>query len=149
MQYFLRRKVLDGDMSQYRCCQGYVHCCGFGNETPCPGLFIHIRYQSTQIHLSGETECPDLCLCFEAWLCNGFAVSASRLVIMDRFHLSSDPCDYRLIRISNALQVSLHLTNQPFDYACPFEKHLIILSFMPAVTVMHMLLLVYMLRRSE
>jgi len=38
-------------------------------------------------------------------MCNGFAVSASRLTTMDRYSLHPDPCDYRLIRLNNCLQV--------------------------------------------
>jgi hypothetical protein len=86
-QYFLRRKVLNGDMSQYQCCQGYVNICGIG-----AGSF-------------GEDRCPHFCLCAEACLCNGFSVSASRMLVMDRYQLSSDPCDYRLVRINNAIQM--------------------------------------------
>jgi len=52
----------------------------------------------------GEQSCPDLCLCIEAHCCNGFAVSASRTYIQEKYQLQSDPCDYRLIYISNALQ---------------------------------------------
>lgn len=55
-QYFLRRKVLDYDMSRYICCQGYTgQCCCFT-----PGE-------------CGEQSCPDLCLCLEAHCCNGYA----------------------------------------------------------------------------
>lgn len=86
-QYLLRRKVLDGDMSRYVCCQGYVRTCGFGPN------------------MVGEQNCPDFCLCVEACFCNGCAVSASRMYIMDKYDLSSDPCDYRLIRINNCLQM--------------------------------------------
>jgi len=32
------------------------------------------------------------------------AVSASRNYVMERYDLTSDPCDYRLIRINNCLQ---------------------------------------------
>jgi hypothetical protein len=38
-------------------------------------------------------------------VCNCFAISASRMYIMEKYDLSSDPCDYRLIRINNCLQV--------------------------------------------
>jgi hypothetical protein len=73
-------------MTQYQCCQGYVNICGF------------------KAGMCGEESCPDLCLCVESCLCNGCAVSASRMYVMDRYQLSSDPCDYRLIRINNCLQ---------------------------------------------
>jgi hypothetical protein len=86
-QYALRRKVLNDDMTKYQCCQGYINCCCF------------------KAGMCGEENCPDLCLCIEACLCNGFAVSSSRMYVMDMYQLSSDPCDYRLIRINNCLQV--------------------------------------------
>jgi hypothetical protein len=86
MQYFLRRRVLEDDMSKYACCQGYVNICGF------------------KAGRCNEESCPTFCLCVESCLCNGCAVSASRMYVMDKFELSSDPCDYRLIRINNCIQ---------------------------------------------
>lgn len=86
-QYFLRRKVLEGDMSRYVCCQGYTNICCF------------------QAGTLGEQYCPDVCLCCESCCCNGFAISASRMYMMDRYQLASDPCDYRLIRINNCIQI--------------------------------------------
>lgn len=85
-QYCLRRKVLENDMTKYTCCQGYLDCCCFKSGQCC------------------EQTCPDCCLCIEAHCCNGFAVSASRMYVMEKYDLSSDPCDYRLIRINNFLQ---------------------------------------------
>jgi hypothetical protein len=52
----------------------------------------------------GEENCPDLCLFCESCLCNFAAVSASRMYVMEKYDLASDPCDYRLIRINNCLQ---------------------------------------------
>ena len=74
-------------MSRYVCCQGYINCCCFKAGS------------------LGESSCPDLCLCLEAFLCNGCAVSASRLYVMDKYQLSSDPCDYRIIRFNNCIQL--------------------------------------------
>ena len=74
-------------MSKYVCCQGYVNCCCFKAGS------------------LGEESCPDICLCLEACLCNGCAVSASRLYVMDKYNLTSDPCDYRIIRFSNFIQL--------------------------------------------
>lgn len=51
-----------------------------------------------------EKTCPSLCLCFEAHCCNFAAVSASRMFVMEKYNLSSDPCDYMLIQLSNCLQ---------------------------------------------
>lgn len=88
-QYFLRKKVLDNDMSKYVCFQGHFNfCCGLIGPNKC-----------------GEKSCPDLCLCCEAICCNGLAVSASRMTVMDQYDLRSDPCDNRLIRFNNCLQM--------------------------------------------
>jgi hypothetical protein len=53
----------------------------------------------------GEESCPELCLCCESCICNGLAVSASRMYVMEKYDLQMDPCDYRLIRINNCLQI--------------------------------------------
>mmetsp|Transcript_16031 Transcript_16031/g.16148 ORF Transcript_16031/g.16148 Transcript_16031/m.16148 type:complete len:212 (-) Transcript_16031:167-802(-) len=92
-QYFLRRKVLDGDMSKYSCFQGYSDCC-------C------IRAGSL-----GEQNCPDCCLCLEACCCNCIAVSASRIYVMEQYNLGSDPCDYRLINFNNCIQALACICN--------------------------------------
>jgi hypothetical protein len=86
-QIALRHKVLEGDLSKYQCCQGYFNCCCFKAGS------------------MGEESCPLFCLCLESFFCNNLAVSSSRMYVMDKYQLSSDPCDYRLIRISNMLQV--------------------------------------------
>jgi len=92
-QYLLRRKILDGDMENYRCFQGYFQFC-FIRGGNC-----------------GESQCPDLCAFAEGCCCNCFAVSASRFHMMDKYSLDSDPCDYRLIRINNCLQLLACLCN--------------------------------------
>jgi len=51
-----------------------------------------------------EESCPTLCLCIEAHLCNAAAISATRMLVMDRYDVSTDPCDNRLIRCNNCLQ---------------------------------------------
>eukprot|EP01039_Chlorochromonas_danica_P006424 gene6424-7083_t len=85
-QFFLRRKVLDYDMTKYVCFQGYFNCCCCKAGSCC------------------ESTCPCCCLCIEAHCCNFMAVSASRIYVMEKYDLTSDPCDYRLIRINNCLQ---------------------------------------------
>eukprot|EP01041_Mallomonas_annulata_P010134 gene10134-21133_t len=85
--YYTRYKALDQDMTMYICCQGYFN-------TPC-----------CQGGQCGESSCPEFCLCLESCCCLGPSVSSSRLYTMDRFSLQSDPCDNRLIRFSNCLQV--------------------------------------------
>ena len=63
-QIALRRKVLGGHMSEYVCCQEYF------------GL------RRGQMPL--ERRCPSFCLCLEAHCCLPCAVSASRMVVMDK-----------------------------------------------------------------
>lgn len=69
----------------------------------------------------GESTCPDLCLFLEGCLCNSCAISSSRSFVMEKYDLSSDPCDYRLIRINNCLQMLacichvLAIINDAFD----------------------------------
>lgn len=88
-QYFLRRKILNYDMSKYACFQGkFTFCCGAIQADSC-----------------GESNCPDFCAFVEGCCCNCFAVSASRIYVMEKYDLQSDPCDYRLIRINNCLQI--------------------------------------------
>jgi len=85
-QCFLRRKVLEGDMTKYSCFQGYFDCC------------------CIKAGSCGEQNCPTFCAFVEGCLCNCLAVSANRAYVMEKYDLASDPCDYRLIRINNFLQ---------------------------------------------
>jgi len=87
-QYLLRRKVLHGDMTKYSCFQGYFNICCCFKAGAC-----------------GEQSCPDFCLCLESCCCNFVAISASRMYVQEKYNLGSDPCDYRLIRINNCLQI--------------------------------------------
>lgn len=94
-------------MSRYACCQGYMD-----GAIPC--------FRSGQC---GESSCPDLCLCMEvicsvmgqlcscdrwdltscscvcrkALLCNGCAVTSTRMLVMDRHNLRPDPWDNRIV----------------------------------------------------
>jgi len=85
--FALRRTVLADDMSKYLCCQGYFDCCCFKAGT------------------LGESNCPTCCLCLEAVCCLSCAVSATRIYAMDQKGLQSDPCDRRLIRCNNCVQL--------------------------------------------
>lgn len=80
-------------MTKYSCFQGYFDCC------------------CCQAGACGEAHCPDCCLCLEAHCCNFMAVSASRIYVMEKYDLTSDPCDYRLIRINNCLQCMACICN--------------------------------------
>jgi len=90
----LRRKILHDDMSQYQCFQGYytVCCCIKGGSC-------------------NEDQCPDFCAFLEGCFCNCVAISASRTYVMEKYDLASDPCDYRLIRINNCLQILALICN--------------------------------------
>jgi hypothetical protein len=56
----------------------------------------------------------------EATFCSNLAVSSSRMYVMDKYRLSSDPCDYRLIRINNCLQ----LLSCVCDIMAAFDRNL-------------------------
>ena len=89
-QYALRRKALNYNMKKYTCCQGYYDgfCCGL--------------IQSNQL---GEQNCPDLCAFVEGCFCNSCAVSATRLYVIEKYNLRTDPCDNRIIFLNNAIQM--------------------------------------------
>jgi hypothetical protein len=87
-QMMLRNKFLEGDMSKYMCFQGV-----FGEKFCC-----------VSAGNCGEKDCPQLCLFCESLCCNACALSATRIATMQKYDLRSDPCDYRLIYINNALQ---------------------------------------------
>jgi hypothetical protein len=94
VQYKLREEVLvkvgGGFNGQtYLCGQGYYpNCCCFK-----PGQM-------------GEKDNPELCLFCEACCCPGMAASASRFVVMDHYQLTPDPCDNKIIRFNNCLQMA-------------------------------------------
>lgn len=81
--YSSRITVLDGNMTKYSCCQGYMNCC------------------CLKAGSCGESTCPHCCLFCEVFCCLGPSMSASRLYMMDKYNLASDPCDNRLIRLNN------------------------------------------------
>ena len=110
-QYLLRRKILDGDMTKYSCFRkrSMLNC--WTLSPPCYKIqssfsaegysdFCCIRAGSC-----GEQNCPNFCAFVEGCCCNCIAVSVNRTYLMDQYDLSSDPCDYRLIRINNCLQM--------------------------------------------
>jgi hypothetical protein len=91
VQVYMRHRVLnhvtpDSGWSNYICCQGmFGGCCCIQ-----PGKL-------------GESTCPLPCMCLEACLCPGAAVSATSGVIRERYMLGLDEDDVRLIRCSNCL----------------------------------------------
>lgn len=91
-QYTMRKQVLGGGdvwQSRYMCCQGmFGSCCCFK-----PGKM-------------GEKKCPACCLCLEATCCHSCAVSATRWTVMADRGLKSDPCDIKIIRCNNCVQIA-------------------------------------------
>lgn len=86
MAAWVRLKVIGGNIDEYVCCQGYF------DRVPC-----------VKSGKCGERTCPHLCLCLESTCCLGPSLSASRLLVMDRFDIRPDPCDNQLIRLSNCV----------------------------------------------
>jgi len=86
VQTHMRYKVLnhlhpESGWDNYVCCQGYFGpCCCFA-----PGKCY-------------EDTFPRTCMCCEALCCPGLAVSTTRMVVMDAYRITPDPCDNRLIR---------------------------------------------------
>jgi len=92
-QFELRRKVLNYDMTKYTCCQGYANMCCF------------------KAGQCGESSCPEVCLCCEVLCFPCLSISATRMYVMDYKNLQSDPCDRRLIRCNNCLQIVACICN--------------------------------------
>jgi len=91
-QIYTRHRVLNhinpgSGWKDYKCCQGVYGtiCCCFE-----PGSM-------------GESTCPLPCMCLEACICPGPAISASSHVIRNQYSLGLDDDDVRLIRCSNML----------------------------------------------
>lgn len=98
-QYSLRYKALNhiergSGWDNYICCQGYMGgvCCIN------PGSM-------------GEKSCPQMCMCLEACCCPGLAVSATSMLVRDRYSLGLDDDDVRLIRFNNCLQCFVAVAN--------------------------------------
>lgn len=89
--YYARYRAIHQKMDDYRCCQGYFDelCCCF---LPCPGFLR-------------ERNCPQFCLAMESCCCIGPSISSTRMLVMDEYDLVSDPCDNRIVKCSNCLQI--------------------------------------------
>jgi len=85
-QYQLREKALQGDWQRYKCCQGYYDACCFK-----AGSF-------------GD-EGNQCCMVLEGCCCLSCAVSSSRMFVMDSRNIIPDPCDNRIIRFNNCIQL--------------------------------------------
>lgn len=85
--YHLRTKALQGDMSRYACCQGYF----------CP--------QYCDTCNNSAKDCPECCLCIEVTVCESCAISSTRMYVQEERQITTDPCDNRLIRFNNCMQI--------------------------------------------
>jgi len=93
-QWWLRRKVLNNDMTNYKLWQGQhdgPQCCA----RRCPGSFITIEAGTY-----GEQDCPNLFLCLEVWVLAGIwssccAFDVSRRVLRQERGLNLDPTEVR------------------------------------------------------
>jgi len=71
---YVRKQALKGDLSRYRCCQGYYcGCC-----TRC---------------LPCQSRCPSCCLCIEAHACPNVSVMSTRHFIQDELHIKNTACE--------------------------------------------------------
>jgi hypothetical protein len=84
--YVLRSEALEGDMTKYKCCQGYYDC---------------MCFKAGACGDSGNVGCAAC----EMVCCMGPAVSSSRMLVMDTRDIIPDPCDNRIIRFSNCMQL--------------------------------------------
>ena len=105
-QIVMRHRVLNhvnpgSGWSNYVCCQGYMGgCCCIQPGSLC------------------EKQCPIPCMCLEAFLCPGAAVSATSMVIREEYSLGLDDDDVRLIRLNNCLfwaACCLHIVSRMTD----------------------------------
>ncbi|EGD75470.1 hypothetical protein PTSG_06544 [Salpingoeca rosetta] len=83
---YLRYKALNEDMSKYSCCQGFI----------CPKCMNCVPLQES---------CPWLCLCLEVSICEACAISATRIYVQVERQIITDPCDNRIIRFNNCMQI--------------------------------------------
>ena len=81
-----RYLALNKDMSKYSCCQGFI----------CPTCMNAVPLQES---------CPWLCLCLEALICESCALSATRIYVQVEREIVTDPCDNRIIRFNNCMQI--------------------------------------------
>ena len=80
------------------------HVAVYNQEIWVKEVFYYYYYYGIHYGLFIISDCPDLCLCLESCCCNSLALSGTRAYVMDQYQLSSDPCDYRIIRFNNFMQ---------------------------------------------
>ena len=86
--YYTRYRALDGDLSKYSCCQGYL-------DDKC-----------FKAGMCKEKSCPAFCLGVESLFCLGPSMSTTRLFIMDKYDLRPDPFDNQIVRFNNCLAIA-------------------------------------------
>lgn len=89
-QFGARYKVLDGDMSRYKCCQGYAdgpYCCALCSPS------LPFTWEAGSY---GEADCPYVCLGLEVCCCTCLAFHASRELQRSERGLGYDPTEIRV-----------------------------------------------------
>mmetsp|Transcript_87957 Transcript_87957/g.188684 ORF Transcript_87957/g.188684 Transcript_87957/m.188684 type:complete len:279 (+) Transcript_87957:1-837(+) len=92
VQFWVRRRVLNDDMSKYKCFQGLRDgpYCLATCKPELPFTFVAGTY--------GEQDCPSMCLCVEVTLCTFCAFQASREFQRNDRGLGVDPTEVRVYR---------------------------------------------------
>lgn len=104
--FYIRYKVLnllhpDNAWTNYSIFQGYYPlCCCFDIN--------HISYNNF----------PRTSLFLESLCCPSMAISSTRFLLMDKYDLTLDPCDNRIVRVNNFIQVAdcICIIASKFDY---------------------------------
>eukprot|EP00038_Savillea_parva_P012186 m.202849 g.202849 ORF g.202849 m.202849 type:complete len:520 (-) comp21955_c0_seq1:27-1586(-) len=90
--YQVRKRILDNDMSKYKCCQGRYdgpYCCA----AYCEGQPFTLKAGT-----HGEKDNPHLCLCLEAHCCLCCSFYSSRGYMRDERAYAMDPTEIRVQR---------------------------------------------------
>ena len=106
-QWYVRRKVLGGDMTKYKLWQGYhdgPQCCA----RRCPGAFITIESGTY-----GEQDCPNMFLCLEVWVLGGLCSTCCAFDVSRRYQreergLNVDPTEARQDRCIDFFSHIMH-----------------------------------------
>lgn len=85
----LRSRAIQHDWTKYQCCQGYV----------CPQCF------ATPGCNQRVQQCPKCYFCIELTLCCSLAMSGTRTYVQVERQIMTDPCDNRIIRLNNIIQL--------------------------------------------
>jgi hypothetical protein len=86
--FHTRYEILQGDMTRYSCCQGYM-------DNAC--------FRAGQFGEQSTSWSPYVCLALESSICLGPSVSSSRMHVSDLYNLRPDPFDNQIIRFTNCV----------------------------------------------